>query len=107
MAVLDGISSCKNLPRGPGDKDICNDFIPSVSREDQPQEVGGGGSRVASLGRSLANAWGFLDCLFVHSVQDLLEVWEQIESGRLREDQGGSQGRLLGTDVGFTPGRNG
>lgn len=68
---------------------------------------GGGGSGVASLGRSLANAWGFLDCLFVHSVQDLLEVWEQIESGRLREDQGGSQGRLLGTDVGFTPGRNG
>lgn len=59
---------------------------------------------MASLGRSLTNACGFLDCHFMHSVQDLLEVLEQIESGR---QQGGGQGRFLGTDVGFTLGRKG
>lgn len=43
----------------------------------------------------------------MHSAQDLLEVWEQRESGRLWEEQRGGQGQLLGTDEGFTLGRNG
>lgn len=62
---------------------------------------------VASLERSLANVCGFSGCLFMHSAQDLLEVWEQRESGRLWEEQRGGQGQLLGTDKGFTLGRNG
>lgn len=66
MAVLDGISSCKNLPRGPGDKDICNDFIPSVSREDQPQEVGGGAAELLPLEgvwQMLGASWIVFLCL--------------------------------------------
>lgn len=54
----------------------------------------------------------------MHSIQNLLEVWGKKETGRLWKergrvgwgrDQGVSsvQGRLLGTDVGFTLGRNG
>lgn len=94
------------LPGIPGDKSsmmtlfqVCPEEISHRKKED--------GFGVASLGRSLANASGCLDCLFLHSVQDLLEVWEQTENGRLQGGTGrrpwrASRNRgLLGEGMGF------
>lgn len=63
---------------------------------------------VASLRSSLAKCLWLLGLSFyAFSPRSTLEVWERRESGRLWEEQRGGQGQLLGTEEGFTLGRNG